>query len=84
MQKREGEAQYAEVIAEMRRRGPEKLGLMSGWGWYDDPKRLAFTLARYKFVSKMLAGLDDVLEVGCGDGFGSRIVAQSVGQSDCA
>lgn len=80
MTKREGEPQYEEVIAEMRRRGPEKLGLMSGWGWYDDPKRLAFTLSRYKFVSKMLAGLDHVLEVGCGDGFGSRIVAQSVGR----
>ena len=80
MAKREGEPQYEEVVAEMRRRGPERLGLMSGWGWYDDPKRLAFTLARYKFVSKMMAGLDDVLEVGCGDGFGSRIVAQSVGR----
>lgn len=79
MKQRDGEPQYEEVIAEMRRRGPEKLGLMSGWGWYDDPKRLAFTLSRYKFVSKMLAGLDRVLEVGCGDGFGSRIVAQSVG-----
>lgn len=77
-EKREGEPQYEEVIAEMRRRGPEKLGLMSGWGWFDDPRRLAFTLSRYKFVSKMLAGLDHVLEVGCGDGFGSRIVAQSV------
>lgn len=78
MPERQGEPQYEEVIAEMRRRGPEKLGLMSGWGWYDDPKRLAFTLSRYKFVSKMLAGLDEVLEVGCGDGFGSRVVAQVV------
>ena len=79
MAEREGEPQYEEVVAEMRRRGPEKLGLMSGWGWYDDPKRLAFTLSRYKFVSKMLSGLDRVLEVGCGDGFGSRVVAQAVG-----
>jgi 2-polyprenyl-3-methyl-5-hydroxy-6-metoxy-1,4-benzoquinol methylase len=79
MARREGEQQYEEVVAEMRRRGPEKLGLMSGWGWYDDPKRLAFTLSRYKFVSKMLTGLERVLEVGCGDGFGSRVVAQAVG-----
>lgn len=35
-------------------------------------------LFRYKFVSKMLAGLDHVLEIGCGDGFGARIVAQAV------
>lgn len=80
MTAREGEPQYEEVVAEMRRRGPEKLGLMSGWGWYDDPKRLAFTLSRYKFVSKMLNGIDVVLEVGCGDGFGSRIVAEAVGR----
>jgi 2-polyprenyl-3-methyl-5-hydroxy-6-metoxy-1,4-benzoquinol methylase len=79
MARREGEQQYEEVVAEMRRRGHEKLGLMSGWGWYDDPKRLVFTLSRYKFVSKMLTGLERVLEVGCGDGFGSRVVAQAVG-----
>ena len=72
--------EYEDVIAEMRTRGPEKLGHMSGWVWIDDPKRLAFTLARYKFVSKMFAGLDRVLEVGCADGFGSRIVAQAVGK----
>lgn len=74
--RRQGEPQYEEVIAAMRSRGPEKLGLMTSWGWYDDPKRLAFTLARYKFVSKMLAGSKRILEVGCGDGFGTRIVAQ--------
>jgi len=77
--KRNGEPQYKEVIDEMRRQGPERLGLMTSWAWYDDPKRLVFTLARYKFVAKMLEGKKRVLEVGCGDGFGSRVVAQSVG-----
>ena len=77
--KRQGEPQYQEVVAEMRRRGPERLGLMTSWAWHDDPKRLTFTLSRYKFVAKMLEGIDSVLEVGCGDGFGSRVVAQSVG-----
>src|SRR5271166_3574074 len=78
--KREGEAQYEELVANMRQLGPEKLGLMTGWGWYDDPKRLVFTLSRYKFVAKMLEGSQHVLEVGCGDAFGTRIVAQSVGE----
>lgn len=77
--KRKGEPQYEEVIRQMRHRGPEKLGLMTSWAWYDDPRRLVFTLARYKFVAKMLEGLNDVLEVGCGDGFGARVVAQAVG-----
>ena len=47
--------------------------------WERDPKRLAFVLARYKFVARMVEGLDRVLEVGCADGFGSRIVRQHVG-----
>jgi 2-polyprenyl-3-methyl-5-hydroxy-6-metoxy-1,4-benzoquinol methylase len=71
---------YDEVITEVRRRGLERLGLMTSWAWYDDPKRLAFSLARYKFVAKMLEGTQRVLEIGCGDGFGARVVAQSVGR----
>jgi protein-L-isoaspartate O-methyltransferase len=51
---------------------------MSSWAYLDDPKRLAFMMARYKFVAKMLDGLSHVLEVGCGDGFGTRVVAQAV------
>ena len=47
--------------------------------WERDPKRLAFVLARYKFVARMLEGRARVLEVGCADGFGSRIVRQHVG-----
>lgn len=78
--KRIGEPQYEELIDQMRQLGPEKLGLMTGWGWYDDPKRLAFTLSRYKFVAKMLEGSEHVLEVGCADAFGTRIVVQAVKQ----
>jgi len=54
------------------------LGSMSSGTWQIDPKRLVFTLARYKFVAKMLHGRSRVLEVGCGDGWASRIVLQSV------
>ena len=53
-------------------------GGMSKWAYEDDPKRLAFTLARYKHTAKLLEGFDRVLEVGCGDGFGTRIVRQHV------
>ena len=61
-----------------RRRGLETMGLMASQAWYDDPKRLAFTLSRYKFVAKMLAGSEHVLEVGCADAFGTRVVVQEV------
>ena len=57
---------------------PERFGLMSGYVWRTDPKRLLFVLARYKFVAKMLAGRGRVLEVGCADAFGTRLVAQEV------
>lgn len=55
------------------------LGIHSSYGWENDPKRIGFTAARYKFVAKMLEGKKGVLEVGCGDAFFSRIVGQHVG-----
>ncbi len=72
------EPQYNVCIDFAEKQGLPRFGLMSGYVWYDDPKRLVFMLSRYKFVSKMLAGKSNVLEVGCGDGFGGRIVRQSV------
>lgn len=61
------------------KKGLAKLGLVTNQTWHDDPRRLLFGLARYKFVSKMLSGKRKVLEVGCGDAFGSRLVLQEVG-----
>jgi len=68
-----------ELIELESRIGLKKLGPMSNSTWFSDPRRLTFTLARYKFVSKMLVGKSRVGEIGCGDGFASRIVRQSVG-----
>lgn len=67
------------LITLEQRIGLQTLGIMNNAVWYEDPKRLVFTLARYKFVAKMLAGKQQVAEIGCGDGFGSRIVRQEVG-----
>lgn len=58
--------------------GVARLGLMNNQVWRDDPRRLVFTLARYKFVSKMLSGRSSVLEIGCGDAFCARVVKQEV------
>jgi cyclopropane fatty-acyl-phospholipid synthase-like methyltransferase len=74
------EPQYDILLERQAHHGQERLGLMMNQAWYDDPKRLAFTFARYKFVAKMLAGCPTVLEVGCGDAFPSRIVQQEVGR----
>lgn len=73
------EPQYERCLEVSEQAGRTKLGLMSNQVWHDDPRRLAFVLARYKFVSKMLSGMARVLEVGCADAFATRIVAQEVG-----
>lgn len=72
------EPQYQPLVDLKQGQGLARLGMMNNQVWHDDPRRLAFTLARYKFVSKMLAGKQRVLEVGCGDAFASRIVKQEV------
>ena len=71
------EKQYA-FLLDRERYGSSRFGLMSGQVWRDDPRRLAFVLARYKFVAKMLSGKASALEIGCADGFGTRLVAQEV------
>jgi 2-polyprenyl-3-methyl-5-hydroxy-6-metoxy-1,4-benzoquinol methylase len=72
------EPQYSRCLELKEKFGLTSLGLMTNQVWYDDPRRLTFLLARYKFVSKMLGGRRNVAEVGCGDAFGTRIVQQEV------
>lgn len=72
------EPQYQECIEAVTTRGFERLGLRSSQSWHDDPKHILFRLARYKFVAKMLSGSGHVLEIGCGDAFGTRLVQQEV------
>jgi 2-polyprenyl-3-methyl-5-hydroxy-6-metoxy-1,4-benzoquinol methylase len=72
------EPQYQECLEAASERGFERLGLRSSQSWHDDPKHLLFRLSRYKFVAKMLSGREHVLEIGCGDAFGTRIVQQEV------
>lgn len=72
------EQQYQVMLDYRAKRGLETLGLMTSQAWFDDPKRLTFTLARYKFAAKMLSGCKNVLEVGCADAFATRIVVQEV------
>ena len=72
------EKQYQIMLEYRERHGLESLGLMTSQAWFDDPKRLTFTLARYKFAAKMLSGCENVLEVGCADAFATRVVVQEV------
>ena len=73
------EVQYKCCLDLKEKYGLQSLGLMSSHTWLTDPKRLLFVLSRYKFVAKMFSGINKVLEIGCADAFGTRIVSQEVG-----
>lgn len=68
------EKQYEPCFAER----PVTLGPMTGSSWRWNPKRLTWYCSRYKFIARMLAGVGSAAEIGCADGFASRIVAQEV------
>jgi len=57
------EPQYSLLLDVKEKHGIARLGLMVNESWNQDPKRTLFTLARYKFVARMLAGDRHVLEV---------------------
>jgi SAM-dependent methyltransferase len=78
-EKKTREPQYQFQVALDEERPRTTFGMMINAAWDQDPRRLLFLLARYKFVAKMLKGKKKVLEVGCGDAFGTRMVQQDVG-----
>lgn len=70
----------------LRARSPEydvRLGVVSANRYVRDAKRMAFFASRYKFCARMLADLETVVEIGCGDAFCAPIVAQAVGELVC-
>jgi len=72
------EPQYQMIVDKCTAQGLASFGMMTSQAWDDDPKRLTFTFSRYKFVAKMFAGKENVLEIGCADAFATRIVRQEV------
>lgn len=72
------EEQYRAHFKDYEDLGAVHLGPMTSATWRNDPKRLMIVLSRYKFVSKMLAGFNSVLEIGCGDAWASKIVMEQV------
>jgi len=73
------ESQYQFEVEMAQQQGLARFGIMSNQTWRDDPRHLLFVLSRYKFVAKMLSGKQRVLEIGCADAFGTRLVMQEVG-----
>jgi 2-polyprenyl-3-methyl-5-hydroxy-6-metoxy-1,4-benzoquinol methylase len=56
---------------------PATIGKQTTRGFETDPKRLGFVLSRYKFIAKVAGCQGSALEIGCGDGFGTTIIAQA-------
>lgn len=77
------EPQYKNIFKIKKKFGITKLGMMANQVWIDDPKHFLFSLSRYKFVSKIFHNFNNVLEIGCGDGFYSTVVKQSVKKLTC-
>lgn len=50
------------------------LGPQASYQWLHDPKHLLCVLARYKHAARLLGPYATVLEVGCGEGIGARIL----------
>jgi 2-polyprenyl-3-methyl-5-hydroxy-6-metoxy-1,4-benzoquinol methylase len=72
------EPQYSIYFDTQKKFGNATLGLSSNNTWQLDSSRLTYMLSRYKFVSRMFKNYKNVLEIGCGDGFASKIVADQV------
>jgi 2-polyprenyl-3-methyl-5-hydroxy-6-metoxy-1,4-benzoquinol methylase len=60
-----------------------ELGRYTTQAYEDDPCALSFITSRYKFCARMLSAAQTVIEIGCGDGFGSALVAQKVPRVIC-
>jgi len=56
---------------------PLLFGPWTSFSLLNDAKHMCFVLSRYKFCARILEDKDCILEIGCGDGFGTPIVAQN-------
>ena len=68
---------FAQAVDRHKNGEAYTLGPYASLDLVGDPRHLFIALARYKFCSKMLAGRQRVLEVGCGDGLGLELILQT-------
>ena len=52
------------------------LGPQASQQWTDAPDHLAFVLSRYRAAASLIGDAQSVLEMGCGEGIGARILAK--------
>ena len=56
------------------------MGTNTSFLYRSDPRKLLFTMSKYKFVAKMFSGLEKVAEIGCQEGFGVPLILQEASQ----
>jgi 2-polyprenyl-3-methyl-5-hydroxy-6-metoxy-1,4-benzoquinol methylase len=56
--------------------GQKVLGLHWSFQIYNDPKHVPLVLSRYKFAARLATKGKRVLELGCGEGLGGRILGE--------
>jgi 2-polyprenyl-3-methyl-5-hydroxy-6-metoxy-1,4-benzoquinol methylase len=70
------ESERWQRVTDMLGSGEKELGSHWTFNLWNDPKRLGFVLARYKFAAKMASPSRRVLELGCSEGIGAPILAE--------
>jgi len=70
------EMQKWDKVKELMPQRTIRLGGHWSYNLWNDPKRLAFVLSRYKFAAKMGCRRMDVCELGCSEGIGTPILAE--------
>jgi SAM-dependent methyltransferase len=66
------------VLKSAKKHPPVVMPILTAESYVRDPLSLLFKLARYKIVAKLFDGIDQALEIGCGDGFAAPLVRQQV------
>lgn len=69
---------FSELVESYGNEKSLRMGPYASYAWVTDPKHYLFSLARYKFCSKIFEGLDTVLDIGCGDAAGDPLLLQTV------
>ncbi|MEM8494976.1 MAG: class I SAM-dependent methyltransferase [Planctomycetota bacterium] len=83
----EKDSRWQPVVDLMAGAQPVELGVMHGYHARKTPRRLLYTTSYYKFAAKLIAantsssnkGHSRVLDVGCGEGIGTYLVAKECG-----
>lgn len=71
------EKQVWSEVNTMFDQAPFIFGANSSAEFRNDPKRIVFELSKYKFAAKIGVDAESILELGCGDGVATSILAEN-------